>query len=165
MSSFIIDEKQSELVVMARSKVHDTKLVWTGITGSIDATPGHLLATKSDVRVDMTTGDAGDWIKNRKLRKELNFNENPSASFALGSISDLEQDGDKVSATLAGKLSWRGETINVSVQTQGTLTESELSVSGKFDIDMTKLGIKPPKVLMIKIQDIVNCQIAIHARS
>lgn len=165
MASFIIDEKQSKLVVMARSRVHDTELVWTGVSGSIDAEPSNLLGTKSDIRVDMTTGDAGDWVKNRKLRKELDFDKNPSASFSLVSISELKQEGDKVSATLAGTLSWRSKTIDVSVQTQGTLNEGELSVSGKFDIDMTKFGIKPPKVLMIKIEDVVNCEIAIHARS
>ncbi len=163
MPPFIIDEKKSKLVVMARSKVHDTKLVWTGVTGSIDADLSDLVATTSDITVDMSTGDAGDWVKNRKLRKELDFDKNPSASFALESIGDLQHTGDSVSATLNGKLSWRGKTIDVSVQTQGTLNESSLVVSGKFDIDMTTLGIKAPKVLMIKIDDVVNCEIAIHA--
>ena len=163
MPPFIIDEKKSKLVVMARSKVHDTTLVWTGVRGSIEADLSDLSATRSDITVDMSTGDAGDWVKNRKLRKELNFEKNPSASFALESIGDLQHTGDSVSATLKGKLSWRGKTIDVSVQTQGTLNESSLVVSGKFDIDMTLLGIKAPKVLMIKIDDVVNCEIAIHA--
>ena len=163
MAHYVIDERQSKLVVMARSKVHDTEMIWKGITGSIDAKVDGLDSAKSEISVDMTTGDAGDWVKNRKLRKELNFDKNPKASFSLRSVEKLEQSEQAVSAQLQGELRWRGKTITVDCKTQGKVTQTGIEVTGTFDIDMTDLGITPPKVLMIKIDDVVNCTITIVA--
>ncbi|MEO7735184.1 MAG: hypothetical protein ABIY55_29790, partial [Kofleriaceae bacterium] len=59
-----------KLTVKARSKIHDTTTVWDKVGGDIDA-DAETLATAGATAlftVDMTTFDAGDFIKNRKLR-------------------------------------------------------------------------------------------------
>ncbi len=165
MPSYTIDSKASKLVVTARSSVHDTDCLWTGITGSIDADLGQLEGTQAEVSVDMTTADAGDWLKNRKMRKDMDFERHPKATIQIDSLSNVQADGDKVSATLEGTLSWRGKSISVSVRGEGKLDDNELRAEGKFDLDITQLGIKPPKILMIKIGDIVNCTALIVARA
>jgi hypothetical protein len=56
-----------KLTVKARSKIHDTTTVWSKITGNVDA-DADTLATKGATAVfsvDMTSFDAGDWLKNR----------------------------------------------------------------------------------------------------
>ena len=163
MAHFGIDERQSKLVVMARSRLHDTNIVWNGITGSIDANVDGLDSAKSEISIDMTTGNAGDRLKNRTLRKELNFDKNPKATFSLQSVEKLEQNEQGVRAQLQGQLTWRGKTITVDCKTEGKVTETGLEVTGTFDIDMTTLGITPPKMLMIKIDAVVNCTITIVA--
>jgi len=164
MPGYLIDSNASRLYVVARSSVHDTETIWTGITGTIvaDATnPAQEL--EATVQVQMSTADTGDWLKNRKLRKDMQFEKNPVARFVLDSVERREQDGERLNATIRGTLSWRDHSIPIVASGHGLLGKTELSASGTFDIDVTKLGITPPKILMIRVQDVVNCRIELHA--
>jgi polyisoprenoid-binding protein YceI len=165
MPSYKIDSQSSKLVVTARSSVHNTDTSWRGITGTIEAPLDNLEATKATIEVDMTTADAGDWLKNRKLRKDMDFDKYPRASLKVERLSDVQQDGSQVSATLHGTLSWRGKSMAIEAKGSGTLSESDLSASGSFELNVTQLGITPPKVLMIKIEDVVGCQVELSAKS
>ncbi len=164
MPQYTIDPQASKLTVKARSSVHDTEIVWTGITGTVDAAAGEDAANmKASVSVDMTTADAGDWLKNRKMRKDMQFDKHAEAQFTLESVNDLAQDGERMTATIHGTLKWRGKSVSVTAQGEGSLGARQLTAKGSFDIDMTKLGITPPKVLMIKVEDVVNCTIELLA--
>ena len=163
MPTYTIDSQTSKLVVTARSSVHDSEIVWRGISGTIDANVEEMQATQASINVDMSTADAGDWLKNRKIRKDMDFDKHPTASFVLNQISEIRRSGGKVSATISGRLSWRGKTIDITATGDGTLTDDELQASGSFEIDMTRLGVRPPKVLMIKVDDVVSCRIKLTA--
>ena len=165
MPSYTIDPQRSKLTVFARSGVHDTEIVWKGFSGTIEADPDELKASTMTISVDMKTGDAGDWLKNRKMRKDMNFDKHPSASFRVDAISAVTQDDSDLKATVEGSLTWRGKTVSVTASSHGTLTDGELVATGTFPLDMTKLGITPPKVLMIKVKDVVDCTVQLHARA
>jgi len=77
-----------KLTVKARSSVHDTTTTWDKVTGSVDADPDAIEQAKATFTVDMTSFDAGDWLKNRKLRKDFDMDGNPSATFTLDRVSD-----------------------------------------------------------------------------
>lgn len=163
MAIYTIDPKASRLVVTARSSVHNTDTSFVGITGSITANPRGMSETTAAIEVDMRTADAGDWLKNRKLRKDMDFEKNPSASFKLTGVTDISEAGDRVTATVTGELTWRGKTIAIEAKGDGTIGEGELVATGRFDLDVTKLGITPPKVLMIKVDNVVSCAITLRA--
>tara|TARA_R110002096_G_scaffold436100_1_gene667646 strand:- start:6517 stop:7020 length:504 start_codon:yes stop_codon:yes gene_type:complete len=164
MPKYTIDSKTSKLLVTARSSVHNTEIVWQGISGSVEATAGEdAKAMKADIAVDMTTADAGDWLKNRKMRKDMQFDKHPAATFTLGGVDDITEDGERMTATIHGTLQWRGKSVEVRAQGEGSLGQTELVATGSFDIDMTTLGITPPKVLMIKVEDVVTCRIELRA--
>jgi polyisoprenoid-binding protein YceI len=163
MATYTIDSKTSRLVVTAHSSVHDSETTWGGIVGTVNATPGMMADTQASITVDMRTADAGDWLKNRKLRKDMDFEAYPSASFKLTGISELVEVGSHVRARVQGDLSWRGKTITIGAVGEGTITSTELVASGTFDLDVTQLGITPPKLLMIKIEDVVSCRIELRA--
>lgn len=165
MPSYTIDSQSSKLVVTARSSVHDTDTSWKGITGNIQADLGEFQSIRASITVDMSTADAGDWLKNRKLRKDMDFDKHPRASVEVERLTEVQQDGDKVSATLHGTLSWRGKSVAIVAKGKGTLTDSELRASGAFDLDVTQLGITPPKILMIKVENVVNCRVELYARA
>ena len=57
-----------KLTVKARSRVHDTTTVWDKVSGDVDADPDAIEQAKATFSVDMTSFDAGDFLKNRKLR-------------------------------------------------------------------------------------------------
>jgi polyisoprenoid-binding protein YceI len=138
--------------------------VWTGFSGEVQAEQDDLAAAQMNLAIDMKTGDAGDWLKNRKMRKDMDFDRHPRAEFNVKSISNVEQEGDNLSATVEGSLSWRGKSVDVTSRAKGTLNQREISAVGEFDLDITTLGITPPKILMIKVHDVVSCRVELHAR-
>ena len=63
--------KTGKLTVKARSSVHDTTTVWDHITGDVEASADAIETATATFSVDMTKFDAGDFLKNRKLRKDF----------------------------------------------------------------------------------------------
>ncbi len=165
MPRYTIDSQASTLIVTARSRVHDTDTSWRGITGTIDADLENLEEIGADVVVDMKTADAGDWLKNRKLRKDMDFDSHPEATMKIDKLEDVKRDGNKVSATVHGTLKWRNRELAVVMAGTGKIGDTELKAQGSFEIDVTQLGITPPKVLMIKVEDVVSCKVSVVARS
>ncbi|MBC7975176.1 MAG: YceI family protein, partial [Myxococcales bacterium] len=92
------------LTVRARSRVHDTTTVWSKITGEVVADANTLGAAGATARfdVDMTTFDAGDFLKNRKLRKDFDLAGHPTARFELRALTGVVRDGPTFTASAAG---------------------------------------------------------------
>lgn len=165
MTTYIIDSSASQLVVAARSNIHDTNTKWSGLSGTIDADRDNLAATKATITVDMTTADAGDWLKNRKLRKDMDFNAHPKASFEVTKVTTGAKSSDaQLVVDVGGVLSWRGHEVPIEAKGKGTITETTLNATGTFDLDVTSFGVKAPKVLMFKIEDTVSCTVTLTAR-
>jgi polyisoprenoid-binding protein YceI len=99
------------LTVQAHSKVHDTTTVWNKVSGDVEADADAIESARATFRVDMTSFDAGDWLKNRKLRKDFDMDAHPEATFELRTIKDVVRDGAKFTATADGILRWRGRTF------------------------------------------------------
>jgi polyisoprenoid-binding protein YceI len=163
MARYIIGNG-SKLRVKARSSVHDTITVWNNVTGTLTgdvetlATDG---ATAS-ASVDMTEFDAGDWLKNRKLRKDYDMDAHPRATFELTGLSNVVRNGQAFTAVAAGVLGWRGKQVNVAIAGKGTMTPTTFEASGSFELDIRTLGLQAPKVLMFKVQDEVLVEITLR---
>src|SRR5262245_28777035 len=95
------------LRVMARSRVHDTTTVWDKVSGEVDADADAIDRATATFAVDMTRFDAGDFLKNRKLRKDFAIDAHPTATFTLDRVSEVVRDGAKFTAKAAGTLRWR----------------------------------------------------------
>ena len=151
------------LTVQARSRVHDTTTVWNKITGEIAADPDTLATAGATARfeVDMTAFDAGDFLKNRKLRKDFDLASHPVASFSLDRLADVVRDGDGFTATAEGVLAWRGRTVGLVLTGRGKLDAMGVSASATFELDIRTLGLSAPRFLMFKVEDEVTVQATI----
>jgi polyisoprenoid-binding protein YceI len=147
------------LTVKARSSVHDTVTTWDSIAGDIDADPEALANAKAAFSVDMTKFDAGDWLKNRKLRKDFDMDAHPRATFTLTKVTDVVRDGAKFTAAAEGTLAWRGKDVVLSVTGEGTLDDASVSATGSFVLDIRRLGLSAPRFLMIKMSDEVEVSV------
>jgi polyisoprenoid-binding protein YceI len=150
------------LTVKARSSVHDTTTVWDKVSGDVDADPDAIEQAKATFSVDMTSFDAGDWLKNRKLRKDFDMDAHPTATFTLERVSDVVRDGDKFTAKAEGKLRWRGKEVVLVLSGQGTLTSDRVEASASFPLDIKKLGLSAPKFFMFKMEDEVTVDVTIR---
>ena len=151
-----------KLTVKARSSVHDTTTVWDKVTGDVDADPDAIENAKATFTVDMTKFDAGDFLKNRKLRKDFDMEGNPTATFILERVSDVKRDGDKFTAKAEGRLEWRGKSVVLTVSGQGTVTRDSVEAKGSFELDIKKLGLAAPKFFIIKMEDEVTVEVTIR---
>jgi len=155
------------LTVQARSRVHATTTVWNRITGDIVADPAALAAvgpagTSARFEVDMTSFDAGDFLKNRKLRKDFDLDGHPRASFALTGLRDVVQSGTEFTATAVGVLLWRGKQVELTLAGRGTLDAMRVEAAATFELDIRRLGLAAPRFLLFKVEDEVTVSIVLH---
>lgn len=152
------------LTVRARSRIHDTTTVWDKITGDVEADPDTLATAgaQATFRVDMTSFDAGDWLKNRKLRKDFDLEGHPAAAFELRALRDVVRTGATFTATADGVLRWRGKDVPLTLAGKGTLDASGLEASATFDLDIRKLGLSAPRFLVIKMEDEVSIEVTVR---
>ncbi len=151
------------LIVQARSRVHDTTTVWNKITGEIIADPDTLATAGATARfeVDMTAFDAGDFLKNRKLRKDFDLAGHPTASFTLERLVGVVRDGANFTASAEGVLAWRGRKVGLVLAGHGKLSDMGVSASATFELDIRTLGLSAPRFLMFKVEDEVTVQATI----
>jgi polyisoprenoid-binding protein YceI len=153
------------LTVKARSKLHDTTTVWSKITGTAEADPATLATAGATATftVDMTAFDAGDWLKNRKLKSDFALDKHPEATFQLRAVKDVVSTGTSgtFTATAEGVLAWRGKEVVLVLAGRGTLDAVTLDATATFELDITKLGLSAPRFLMIKMEDVVAIDVSI----
>jgi polyisoprenoid-binding protein YceI len=152
------------LTVEARSRLHDTRTVWNQITGEIIADPDTLATAGATARfdVDMTAFDAGDFLKNRKLRKDFDLEHHPRASFALERLTGVVRDGVTFTAAAEGTLGWRGRQLGLVLAGRGTLDDMGVSASATFELDIRDLGLSAPRFLIFKVEDEVTVSVTIR---
>lgn len=165
MATYSVDVNQSKLVVQARSSIHDTSTVWDKVSGTATADPSDLAKDPSATfSVDMTSFDAGDWLKNRKLKKDFALEKHPKAEFTLTGIRDVKkQDDGSFTAIAEGTLTWRGKQVKLDINGSGTVDDKGIDAKGSFDLDVRDLGMKAPRVLMFKVEDVVSCDVTLRA--
>jgi polyisoprenoid-binding protein YceI len=151
-----------KLTVKARSTVHDTTTVWDKITGDVDASAEAIESAKATFSVDMTTFDAGDFLKNRKLRKDFAMDSHPTATFTLDRVSDVKRDGTKFTAKAEGTLRWRGKDVALVLSGQGTLDDRHVEARATFELDIKKLGLTAPKFFLFKMEDEVTVDVSLR---
>jgi polyisoprenoid-binding protein YceI len=150
-----------KLTVQARSSVHDTTTRWDKVTGEVDADPDKIEAARGRFSVDMTAFDAGDWLKNRKLRKDFEMDAHPSATFSLDSVSLSKRESNAFEATATGTLRWRGKELAIELAGKGTLDDKRLAANATFELDIKRLGLQAPRFFMFKVEDVVTVAIAL----
>jgi polyisoprenoid-binding protein YceI len=151
-----------KLTVKARSNVHDTTTVWDRVTGSVDASADAIEQATAALTVDMTKFDAGDFLKNRKLRKDFDMDANPSATFTLQRVSDVVRDGNKFTAKAEGTLKWRGREIVLVLAGQGSLDDKHVEAKATFELDIKKLGLSAPRFFVFKMEDEVTVEVSLR---
>ena len=154
----------SRVQVKARSKLHDTTTTWDTVAGTVEASPDTLATEGAKARftVDMTKFDAGDFLKNRKLRSDFEMDAHPEAIYEVRAIKDVVRTGDKFTATADGVLRWRGREVPLTIRGEGTMTASSIDATGTFELDIRQLGLKAPRFLMFKMEDEVTVAVTLR---
>jgi len=152
------------MVVNARSSIHDTRSIWPALSGTVvvdpDA-PGD--GAEAEVAVDMRQFDAGDRLRNWKLRSDLDPEHHPTATFRLARLDVTS--AAPLRARASGRLVWRGREVELQATGEGSLTAGELTATAGFDLDVRTLGVEPPKVFFLKVESVVRVEVTLTARA
>ena len=153
-----------KLTVKARSTIHDTTTVWDKVSGEVAAEPETLTTAGAHAvfTIDMTAFDAGDWLKNRKLRKDFALDDHPRATFTLIQLTTVVRDGAAFTATAEGTLRWRGKEVVLVLAGRGTLDAACVTATATFELDIRKLGLQAPRILMVKVADEVSVEVSVR---
>ena len=166
MPVFHIEGAGSRVVVSARSSIHDTKTVWDSVSGTVTADPADLAAgADADLTVDMTRYDAGDFLKNRKLRKDLELERHPTARYRLDRLALNASDAAGVGGAATGTLSWRGRDLELTTPGTARVDAAGFSAVARFELDVRRLGVTPPRFLMFKVEDVVAVEVTLEGRA
>ena len=167
MPVYDIDGAGSRVVVSARSSIHDTRTVWDSVSGTVTADPADLAAdADADLTVDMTRYDAGDFLKNRKVKKDLEVEQHPIARFRLEALREVAEQGPgRFTARAEGAIDWRGHSVPVAATGEGTLADGELVATARFELDVRAFGVEPPRFLMFKVEEVVAVEVTLVARA
>jgi polyisoprenoid-binding protein YceI len=163
-----IDSRASRMQVMATSNIHDTTTEWSEISGDVEADPDRLAeeGATASFAVNMTKYDAGDWLKNRKIKKDMDLDKHPKATFTLTGLENVvRKDDGSFEAKAIGTLSWRGKELTLTIAGTGVLDDDKIEAKGSFEMDITDLGLKPPKFLMFKMSPEVRVEVEIRGRT
>jgi polyisoprenoid-binding protein YceI len=165
---YLIDRAGSRVVVSARSSIHDTRTRWDALSGAIEADAGDLSGGQvaAEVAVDMTHYDAGDFLKNRKIKKDLEVERHPTARFSLSRLTQVvEVEPGRFTARAEGVIAWHGREVEVVAEGEGRFEGDRLSALARFDLDVRGFGIEPPRFLMFKVENVVEVEVTLSARA
>ena len=162
---YVVDSAKSEVVVRARSTIHNTTTTWRHLSGTVEATLATLQRdTSATIEVDMQRFDAGDWLRNRKLKKDLNVARHSRAVFSLSELRDVETESEELfRATAHGTVHWHGRTVPVLISGRGRIGDDTIEATGRFELNVREFGIAPPKFLMFKVEDEVVVEVKLCA--
>ncbi len=165
------------MVVKARSSIHDTTCVWSELSGTVDFDPDKPDGAAAEITVDMRVFDAGDRIKNWKLKGDLQPDKHPKAVFRLARLEGVERGGaggggagggaagESFSAKAVGSIDWRGKKAEISATGSATATPAKIEAKCSFELNVRHLGVEPPKILMFKVEEIVLVTVELAANA
>ena len=162
MARVIYRIASGRMVVNARSTLHDTRSIWPALSGTIvvdPEAPGE--GAEAEVSVDMRQFDAGDRLRNWKLRSDLDPEHHPTATFRLARLDVTS--AAPLKARAAGRLAWRGRDGELQASGEGTLSASEVTATASFDLDVRSLGVEPPKGFFLKVESVVRVEVTLSA--
>ena len=159
---FQVDATKSRVLAIAKSNVHDLNFSMPLIGGSLTChEDNNVLRWAGEIEVNTSKADAGDFLRNRKLHKELGSREFPKARFTLMA---LELPKDQASAKVAGTIQWRNTSREVNATVRTSITDTNLQAEAEFEIRATDFDITPPKILMFKVDDTVSVSLTLYAQ-
>ncbi|MCZ7529445.1 MAG: YceI family protein [Acidimicrobiia bacterium] len=175
MVRYEIVSDSSEIQLDASSSVHPIHTSTRGLTGfvELDDTDGVFSLSESpagsspgELHVPLGELRSGNPLIDRETRRRLDTKSHPEISGMLTSLSHVE--GDRYAAT--GSVDLMGESVDV----EGELTisygeaadagDDTLRIEGEQVFDVRDWGIKPPKLLVVKVHPDVTVRISLLLR-
>lgn len=168
-SGWEVETGHEETTVTFRSKA--TLETFEGRTNELSGTatldPADLGTLRAELELDLASLDTGIGLRNRHMRENvLHTGEHPVATLTIDrSEGGLLVAGKPVETRVGGTLELHGVTQPFDEIVRITLRgPDELRFSCDFEVALGDFGIERPKMLMLKVAEVVQLQVEGLAR-
>jgi polyisoprenoid-binding protein YceI len=158
VTQYRIVPDESRVWVDARSSVHKIRSTADGVEGFVD------LATPPSGRVSLpvrrlTTGNP---LEDRELQRFVDVARYPTIDGVLTAMEPVDGEQYRVS----GDLTLKGVSRPCEdVVTIATVDDRTIRVEGESTVDIRDFGLRPPRILMLRVEPTVVVRIELIARA
>jgi len=166
MARYRIDPSRSQVWINARSNVHPIHSRTDGLEGWIDlkfTSAGRLdLRARPTAHLEFAVAHlrSANPLEQRELRRRIDAKHHP---LILGELTILEPGADG-HFRAGGEVTFRGVTRAHSDElTIEEVDDSTIRVEGRSTFDVRDFGMEPPKILVLKVEPLVEVRIEVTA--
>ncbi len=151
----------------ARSNVHPIHSSTDGLEGFVD------LALSPDGQVDLAAPMAGklslsvdrlrsgNRMEDRELHKRIDARRFPTIA---GVLDTIEKSDDDERYRVGGDITFRGVSRHhEDLMKIGSVDDQTLQLEGRSSFDIRDYGMDPPRMLMLKVEPVVDVRVEIFA--
>jgi hypothetical protein len=167
VARYRIVPSRSQVWIDARSNVHPIRSRSDGLEGFVDldsdgvghVDPGRQPAGGLSFAVARLTSGKG--LEDRQLQKRVDARRFPTIDGVLTGMTPSRIDG---TYRVSGALSFRGVTQHCEDEmTVEFFGDRTVALAGRSTFDIRDFGMQPPKILMFKVEPIVQVRVEIVA--
>lgn len=160
---FDVDPIASRMVFKATSNVHPIEGEGRGIHGVIEVSLDEGQPDLSRPVVGAVALEVGDLVTGNiaydtEIRRRLDWRANPTIEGAVTSVEEI--DGRYL---VTGELSFHGVKRQLTVDMSVTVEDGLLEASWRQAVDIRDFGLRPPRVLMLRVDPEVEVNVEIRA--
>lgn len=161
-----VSPPESSLAVDARSTLHNVKAKAVGLNGYVvvawnaDGSLAPAPAPVMHVEFPVDAVRSGNAIQDREMQKLVDSARFPKVAGDLRSVEQISPGHYKASGeiTLAGRARTYGGEFTIGRDGDG------LTVEGALSLDIRDFGLKPPSLLILKVDPILRVGVRLVAR-
>jgi hypothetical protein len=168
MTRYELDPEVSMLSIEAQSSLHPIRSDATGVEGwaelSIDAEGGIDLGDPVSSRIEFALSllRSGNPLLDRETERRVAAKKHPVVSAALTALDDADREGWFVAS---GDVTFHGVTHQLEGLVSVKPTDSGIEINGQARFDVRDFGVKPPRLLALRVHPDVEVILHAHAAS
>lgn len=167
LAKYRIVPGSSRVWVDAKSSVHAIKAEGDGLEGHVDLEPDESGAadstrpTAGQLTFHVSRLSTGKGLEDREIQRLVDSRRYPTIEGSMASSKALDGNG---AYRVAGDISCRGTTHRVEDQMQVDFVDDRtVRLTGQSRFDIRDYGMKPPKILMMRVEPYVDVRVEIVA--
>lgn len=151
--------ERSIVRVEARAPLHSTHAEGRALSGSVTVDPADPVATlRLDLTAEIGTIKSGEYLLDGKSHAHVESARHPTARFVSTRVT-----GSPAALRIEGTITWRGRDVPLTTTARADLGPTETRGRATFELDMRSFGLTAPKLLFLKVQDVVKIEVEIVA--
>lgn len=164
-STYRVVSDASEVSIHARSSVHPIDGRASAVTGTVDAElvdGGGVVLTGGRLEVPIDALRSGNPLEDAELKRRVDARRFPTIAGEMRSATALGSDGR---FRVEGDLTFHGVTKSITGELRVTHEGDQLRVEGEHTFDIRDFGIKPPRILLLRVYPEVRVRIELVAEA